>query len=294
MKVIRFILFLYLNALCISGFSQTDSLNRTRLNTLVIGGASVYTAGVIALNELWYSESESQKWQFFDDSREWKQVDKVGHSYSTFQLSHSLSRSLQWTGMNERKSDIIGSVSGFLLLLPIEIMDGFSADYGASSTDLIANFAGSAAYIGQKLIWNEVRIHPKYSFRTTSYPDFRPNLLGKNTMEQIIKDYNGQTYWLSVDIYSFLNHESKFPKWLNIAGGYGAEGMVYANDQSNTANGFQAYRQYYLGLDIDLTHIKSKSKAVKTLIFFANMIKIPTPTIEFTSNGTTTFHWLYF
>jgi hypothetical protein len=288
------ILILMLLLVPFTGNSQADSLDRTRLNTLVIGGASAYTAGLIALSELWYSESESQKFQFFDDSKEWKQIDKIGHAYSTFQISHSLSRSLQWTGMNERKSDIIGSISGFLLLVPIEIMDGFSADYGASSTDLIANFAGSAAYLGQKLAWNEVRIHPKFSFRTTPYADIRPALLGENTLQQIIKDYNGQTYWLSVDVYSFLKEESKFPKWLNLAAGYGAEGMIFADDQSNANNNYLSYRQYYLGLDFDLTHIKSRSKAVNTLIFFANMIKIPAPTVEFASNGTTTFHWLYF
>ena len=274
-------------------YGQADSINRKRMNTLVIGGASVYTAGMFALSELWYSESQRQSWHTFDDSQEWKQVDKVGHFYTAFQLSHGMSKAFQWTGMNERKSDIWGSATGFLLMLPIEILDGFASSYGASMTDIVANFTGSAIYLGQKLIWNDIRIHPKFSFRTTPYASERPDVLGENTMQQILKDYNGQTYWLSFDIYGFLKEESKFPKWLNVAAGYGAEGMVYANDSSNEAMGYDSYRQYYLGLDVDLTHIKSRKKGVNTLLFFANMIKIPAPTVEF-SNNTTTFHWLYF
>ena len=47
----------------------------------------------------------------------------------------------------------------------------------------------------------------------------------------------------------------------------------------------QPYRQYYLSIDFDLRAIKSRSKAVNTLIFLASMIKLPAPAIEFSSKG---------
>ena len=57
-------------------------------------------------------------------------------------------------------------------------------------------------------------------------------------MQQVLKDYNGQTYWLSANIWSF-NKESNFPRWLNVAFGYGADGMLYG-ENNPTNNLLQA------------------------------------------------------
>ena len=40
----------------------------------------------------------------------------------------------------------------------------------------------------------------------------------------MLKDYNAQTYWFSANLKSFFP-EIKFTAWLNVAVGYGAEGM---------------------------------------------------------------------
>ena len=80
--------------------------------------------------------------------------------------------------------------------------------------------------IGQELISNEQRITLKYSFHQTSYAKLRPTTLGENYIQQALKDYNGQTYWLSTNIWSF-NKKSSFPKWLNVLVGFGGEGMLY-------------------------------------------------------------------
>ena len=40
----------------------------------------------------------------------------------------------------------------------------------------------------------------------------------------MLKDYNGQTYWLSANLKSFFPG-SNIPPWLNVAIGYGADGM---------------------------------------------------------------------
>jgi hypothetical protein len=57
-------------------------------------------------------------------------------------------------------------------------------------------------------------------------PDLRPNVLGENFLQQTLKDYNGQTYWLSINVASFLSDDTRFPKWLNVAVGYGADGLI--------------------------------------------------------------------
>ncbi len=262
-----------------------DSLHvdRKKLNALLIGSGALYTVSIIGLYELWYSESATTSFHFFDDSGQWKQMDKLGHFYASFNLSYGSSRGLQWAGVQKSKADLWGSFAGFMIMLPIEIMDGFSTDYGASATDLLANALGAGFYLGQTSVWNEVRLQPKFSFHRTGFPDLRDDrLLGTSTISQVVKDYNGQTYWLSVNMDRFI----RFPKWLNLAVGYGAENMVYADDAQNTAAGYTAYRQYYLGIDFDLSHIKTRSKAANTLLFLVNMIRLPAPAVEFSENGT--------
>lgn len=268
--------------LILHGQDTTQVVNRKRLNTVIIAGSTAYTATLIGLSQLWYADSEGQPFQFFNDNNEWKQMDKVGHFYAGFHFSSATSAVLQWSNVPKHKADLWGSVTGFLILLPIEIMDGFSADYGASVGDLTANAAGSALYLGQSVLWNEVRLHPKFSFQRTGYPALRTDeILGKGLPGEIIKDYNGQTYWISVDLDKFF----RFPKWLNLAMGYGAHDMVYARDAENMAAGYDAYRQYYIGMDFDLSHIKTKSKLLNTGLFILNMIKLPAPAFSFSRRG---------
>jgi hypothetical protein len=175
-------------------------------------------------------------------------------------------------------------------MVPIEILDGFSTGYGASAGDLLANAGGAALFYGQTVLWKEIRLYPKFSFHRTSYAPIRPSVLGDGLVSETFKDYNGQTYWLSVDADKFF----RSPRWLNIAVGYGAEGMVYARDEQNVQAGYpDPYRQYYLSLDFDLRAVKTNSKAVKTLLALVSLVKLPSPTLEFSSKGVK-FHPFYF
>jgi hypothetical protein len=269
---------------------STQLVNKKRLRTFAIGGTVAYGATLTGLSHLWYADTKSQPFQFFNDNAEWKQVDKLGHFFSSFYFSYGTSRALQWCNVNKKKSDLVGSLVGFGIMLPIEILDGFSDAYGASTGDLIANAGGSAFYLGQSMLWDEVRIHPKFSFHRTDFAPLRPDLLGNDLASEILKDYNGQTFWLSFDMDKFI----RFPRWLNLAAGYGAEGMIFARDYQNIEAGYnKPYRQYYLSIDFDLTAVKSRSKFLRTLLFVANTIKLPAPALEFSKDGIK-FKPLYF
>jgi hypothetical protein len=276
-------------------FSQTlpDStnlpVNKKALRLATISATAAYGLGLAGLNVLWYKNSDRQSFRFFNDNAEWKQVDKLGHFYSSFYLSYGTSRALQHYHVKPKRADLVGAITGFAALIPIEVFDGFSDAYGASVGDIVADGAGSLFYLAQTHLWKSVRIFPKFSFHATAYASLRPEILGEG-MEQIIKDYNGQTYWLSVDVDKFF----RFPKWLNIAAGYGSNGMIYARDEPHAVNGYPApYRQLYLSLDLDVTALKTRSKALKTVLFVVNMIKIPTPTLELSRKGMK-FHPAYF
>lgn len=274
----------------------SDTLNKKRLKTLVISEAAIVTATLVGLNQVWYADYPRSEFRFINDNAEWLQMDKVGHVFSSYHLGSLGANSLKWAGASRKSQLIYGSTLGLGFLTVVEIFDGYSANWGASVGDVAANVGGTALYVSQELLSKEQRIVPKFSFHTTPYASARPNVLGSSLPEQILKDYNGQTYWLSANIHSFTK-SSSIPKWLNIAFGYGAEGMITGNDEFvNTIFLPEStrYRQFYLSFDLDLTKIKTKSHFIKTVLTVFNSIKIPAPTFEIKGSGRTKFHLLYF
>lgn len=247
---------------------------------------------MVYLGHVWYSQNSRTHFHFFNDLPEWKQMDKAGHFTTSFQESMLVSYAFKWAGVDSRRAAIYGSLAGFLYQAPVELLDGFSKSYGASVSDLIANTLGSATFLGQELLWQEIRIVPKFSFHTTPLAALRPNVLGKSVNEQILKDYNGQTYWLSFNIHSFVKN-SNIPKWINLSLGYGAQDMVYANDESNIQLRHHPYRQYYLSMDIDFRNMPMRKKWLKAVLYPLNIIHIPFPAMEFNKNGVI-FHPVYF
>ena len=277
-------------------FKPSDSLNKKRQNSLFITEAVLASGALIGLNQLWYADYPKSDFHFINDNSEWMQMDKLGHLYSSYHIGRFGAEALNWSGASKKNQLIYGASLGFVFLTAVEVMDGFSEEWGASMGDVIANASGTALYVSQELIWNEQRITPKFSFHTTEYANYRPDLLGSTMPEQTLKDYNGQTYWFSANLHSF-SKKSKIPKWLNVALGYGAEGLIGENDDKNILI-FpikpEKYRQFYLSLDLDLTKINTKSHFLKTIFSVLNTVKIPAPTLEYSPQRGFKFHALYF
>jgi hypothetical protein len=123
--------------------------------------------------------------------------------------------------------------------------------------------------------------------------------LGSNLPENILKDYNGLTSWVCINPASFMNENTKFPKWLNVAVGFGADGMTGGNFNPLEVDGkvipkFERYRQYYLALDIELPKIKTKSAFLKGVFNLVNIIHLPLPTLEFSPGRKTIGRLAYF
>ena len=276
--------------------TPADSLNVARRNAVVISQAAIATTVLVGLNELWYADYPRSNFRYVNDNAEWLQMDKVGHVFSAYHLGNFGKNSLAWSGVSKKNQLIYGATLGFGFLTAVEVMDGYSSNWGASLGDVAANATGTALLVSQQLLWKEQRIVPKFSFHTTPYASARPNVLGSSLNEQIFKDYNGQTYWLSANLHSFFK-ASKIPTWLNVAVGYGAEGMITGNeDLVNTVflPETERFRQFYFSFDADLTKIKTKSHVLKTVFEVFNTIKIPAPTFEISSRGDFTFHYFYF
>ncbi|MCB0429754.1 MAG: DUF2279 domain-containing protein [Flavobacteriales bacterium] len=281
-----------------------DSLNRSRLRTVVIGETALYGITMVGLNQLWYADYPHSAFHFFNDNREWLQMDKCGHAMTAYYVGRLGMQVMRWTGASDKQVTWWGGSLGFVFQTTIETLDGFSSEWGASWGDLLANTTGTGLLIGQQLLWHEQRIVPKFSFHGTGFAKYRPEALGSNWQESLLKDYNGQTYWLSVNPHSFLlktkDEQGGWPRWLNVAIGYGAEGMTggHYNPLYVDANGnqvtFERYRQAYLSLDIDLTRIEVKSKALRFLFQTFGFLKVPAPALELNRKQGLVFHPLYF
>ena len=279
-----------------SFLTPSDTLNKKRQNTIIVTEATLASVTLLGLNQLWYADYPRSNFHFINDNNEWLQMDKVGHMYSAYHLGRFGAEMMNWSGASQKNRLVYGATLGFAFLTAVEVLDGFSSEWGASSGDIIANATGTALYVSQELLWREQRVTPKFSFHTTHYANLRPESLGSSLNEQLLKDYNGQTYWLSVNLHSFAK-ETKIPKWLNVAFGYGADGMLTGNLQNDNVNSIQnpeRFRQFYLSLDVNLAKIDTKSHFLKTVFSIFNTIKIPAPTLEYSANKGLKAYALYF
>ena len=188
-----------------------------------------YGGSLILLNSTWYKGYARTGFQTFNDSKEWLQMDKIGHAWGAYNAGKTSAAMWRWAGVPSKKAALIGALSSTAYLTGIEFMDAHSAKWGWSWSDIATNFVGAGLFVGQEYLWNEQRIQFKFSFHKNNYDDpvleqRADNLFGKPWYERMLKDYNAQTYWLSANLKSFLP-KSKLPAWLNVSVGYGADGM---------------------------------------------------------------------
>ena len=255
---------------------------------VALGG---YGLAALYLGTNWYAGEELSPFHFFDDRGEWLQVDKFGHAMGAYQASRWMIGLYKWSGTPKKEALWIGGLSGFLALSSVEVLDGFGKKWGFSWSDIGANFVGSALAVGNQALWNEDRLQLKVAWQPSPYArvDSLQDLFGSTWPEWLLKDYNGHSLWLSCRVHSFLPEGSVkriWPRWLNIAVGYGAEGMIggYGSDPP-AAIAAREYRQYYLGLDLDLAGIKTRSGLLHTLLNVASIIRIPAPALRWDRNG---------
>lgn len=287
-KRIYLILFVFI-LYTAKGFSQkTDVVpyNQKRLTFVITSEVVAYGISIFLLNKLWYKKYPHSSFHFFNDNREWLQMDKFGHATTSYTLGSFGYSALRWCGVDNTKAIWYGGSLGAFFLLTIEMLDGFSSEWGFSPGDFTANTLGMALFVGQQYAWNDQRFNLKWSYHTTLYPSYRPDELGKGFVQTWLKDYNGQTYWLSGNISSFLKSNSGFPKWLNLAFGYGAEGMIGGSSNPSQVNGvamphFERYRKFFLSPDVNLTRINTNSDIVKTSLGVLDFIKFPAPALQF-------------
>lgn len=294
-----------------------DTLHKGRLWVSAGTGVAIYGGLSIALWKAWYKDFPLTRFHTFNDWGEWKNMDKSGHFFSAYTYSSYSFKGACWTGMKRRNAMWTAIGVGTGIQATVEMMDGFSQGWGFSLGDIAFNTMGVSFFAAQELLWKEQRIimkvsgkRPDYSkdplFSTdgghlTTLDERAAELYGTSPFHVILKDYNALTVWGSVNISSFMKQEnSRFPKWLNVAVGYGAgnlyggfenkwttpDGAVFVLDEG----AYPRYRQFYLSPDIDWNRVPSRHRWVKLALGLLNYVKIPAPAFELNTLGNVHFH----
>jgi hypothetical protein len=279
--------------------ADSSLVNHKLLKGVILTESIASVSSFAGLYFAWYADYPQSSFHFINDNNEWLQMDKMGHATVAYNIGKAGYELLRWPNVDKRKSVWYGGTLGLAYLTVIEIMDGFSEEWGASLGDMSANVLGSGLFIGQQLAWDEQRISLKRSYHESRYSQYRPGQLGRNFPERMLKDYNGQTFWLSVNVHSFLPDKSRFPKWLNLALGYGADGMIGGRMNPSVADGtaipsFNRERKYFLSLDLDMSRIETRSKTLGKIFKIASIFKFPFPAVEYSAGHRWILHGIYY
>ncbi|MFN5736494.1 MAG: DUF2279 domain-containing protein, partial [Flavobacteriales bacterium] len=243
---------------------------------------------LVALQNIWYKPYQTQSFHFYNDGSNWMQMDKMGHALTAYVLTERINSLHRWS--SGTYYPWVGAGYGLTYLGILELMDGYSEGWGFSWYDGLANGLGVFFSLGQNYLWNEQKILPKFSFNRSPYAMYRPEVLGKNFAQQVLKDYNGQTYWLSIPLRKFLPFPEKL-SFLCLSFGLGCEAKLVGD--SDSWQQFNAYREFVFSLDIDLRQVAPNRPVLNRILSSINYVKIPFPSLVF-SKENKPFRWIYY
>lgn len=278
------------DSICIS-----PNIRNYRIGWMASAVAISVPASIVGLNFAWHGKLPNQRFHLTKEDNGWLQMPKGSYFLGGSKVAINSYYVFNWTGVNRKKNIWYAGIGSAVYMTMLETADGFTPS-GFSFTDWGMGVAGAAFTTAQLLKWREQKVNLKYSVHKSPYAKYNPETLGTNRAQQWLKDYNGQTYWVSFSPWAW-SKSTKAPRWLCIAFGYGADGMLAAynnNVPGDPPPTFTRYRQYYISLDIDLSKVKTRYKLVHFLFLALSNIKVPFPAFEFNSKEGLRFHPIYF
>ncbi len=219
-------------------------------------------------------------------------LDKAGHFFGGYATSYFFAEILMAIGVSWEMASITGAGLGLLYTSYVEVLDGFSKDFGFSPTDFYADLAGAGFYLLQYYCPVLQNFSPKFMY-------VNPAWIGEKTRiphDSFIDDYSSQTFWLSVNVHNLLPDKAKsyWPDWLELTFGYGVFSLCdprYDCDL-NLSYPFssEAYgnRSFLIGLDYNLVKLLPDGGS------FWNWLKqglnlfrlLPAPALQISDRGT--------
>ena len=219
---------------------------RLRGNIVTFGTLGIYAAYGFST---WWNDANSdfnqQDEDWFNENSYSGGADKLGHMFSTYISTRLLTRGYQWAGLNHQHALRRARNLAFFTLTAVEIMDGFTKEYGFSWEDFIMNTLG----IGMaQILESDPDMDALWDFRVLyRYSDDADR---KNSIDPF-SDYSGQIY-LFVLRPAVLANAAANSNWhlLEIAAGYGTKGYRPLTDLNTPKE-----RNLYLGVSLNVTEL---------------------------------------
>jgi VanZ family protein len=194
-------------------------------------------------------------------------IDKLGHAYGAYALSHLFTYSMDWSGFSHSTSIYYGSVLGLAYQLYVEVEDGFHQEYGFSPGDAFSDVIGAAIPLAQERFPVLKNFALKWSYYpSTEYVD----ALRGGSGRVFIDDYQGQTYYITMDPHFLMGDHPPWwiPPWLGV--GFG----LAARDLQNT----EARRRLHIfSLDYNFTRIETESSLLRSVFTVLDHFHLPAP-----------------
>lgn len=258
---------------------------------LIFGGIYLGTLTWLHFHQAnaWWSEDRG-KFHFEEDWVYGLQVDKAGHFYGGYMISYLMSEGMIASGFSWDDAAIWGTALGIAYQTYVETEDGFAKDWGFSPSDWYADVAGSLFFIAQHYVPALQNITPKWQYVPAEWTG-KPVIGRPRTF---IDDYNSSTFWWSVNVYNILpdNMKKYWVPWLDISVGYGADAIDAVSTPGGPPDQL-ATRRYMIGLDYNLVKLLPEGGWFWNWFRQSlNLIKFPSPAIEF-KNNVTRFYLMY-
>ncbi|MDY0080544.1 MAG: DUF2279 domain-containing protein [Ignavibacteriaceae bacterium] len=275
---------------------EADSSEGIKWGRFAVAGTALAAvdAGVwFYAKEAWYKYG-TVKWHTFNDWYNAKlNLDKTGHAHMTMLYNKLIYHTARWTNMGEKEANWSSAGIAWLMQFQIELYDAYFENWGFSWPDVGANTIGAFYPTLQREFPLLQNFNLKYSYHPSSD-------LEQKFVNDFINDYEGTTYWLTINVHEFLPEAIKeyYPDWLNIALGYGVNGIFHSDgnwnhDVKNNKRGL-GREEWYIALDYDFMKVFKPKEGTfwYTLLDLLNAVHLPAPTIRFSPSAI--YYGLYF
>lgn len=273
------------------------------------GVAGLIAADVVvmySLSQLWYSGHERTSFHWYpygdgwlDDYHTYVQQDKGGHIFVAWQLARAVGQFGLWSGMSRRQAGLFGGLVSAAFQSQIEYFDGLSDRYGASRTDLLANFIGGAIGGAQVALPDRFDwLRAKYSYHPSPYYDDESSSVAPfRYLGNALKDYDGISYWLVVrpSRMTWSGREA-WPDWLAVSVGHSGTGLAHPISGSHpdgSSGGPVHRRQIFVAPDLDLLSLREEwPQPFRAIAGALSFIRLPAPALQLTPR--LRWYWVYY
>lgn len=283
----------------ISGLPINSTTKIKPIPMIIFGGtyAGIFVLQHIGqMSTIWKNRGT---FHFAEDGKYAMYIDKAGHFYGTFLSSYVLSQTLIECGLSYNWACAVGGLLGLGYTTYVEVLDGFSRDWGFCPSDFYADIAGALYFLGYSHISFLQNFTPKFMY----FPPRWFNSYSRKPSTMFIDDYSAHTFWISVNVYNLLPKEVKsfYPRWLDISVGFAVRNLCDPLNPANNCNPNVSEPVYHfvwgnrkiiLALDYDLVKLlPDGSPFWNWLKQSLNYFKLPSPALEI--GKPTRFYLLY-